>query len=169
MADTQILANDAERLTAQAVRVLERASARGLRLATAESCTGGLLSSLLTDVEGLSGCFECGFTTYSVEAKTELLGIDPIKIERYGAVSREIAVAMARGALSRSHAEVAVSITGFAGPAGDSDEEGLVHLAVATLEGGLIHRECHFGKGGRDRTRFLATNAALEMLTEALR
>lgn len=164
----EILADGVEKLAAQAEAVLRRASRQGLAVATAESCTGGLLSSLLTDIEGLSGCFERGFAVYTNDAKAEMLGIDRIEIERHGAVSREIAIAMAKGALARSRADLAVSITGFAGPGADGDEEGLVHLAVVCTRGDLIHRECHFGNRGRDCTRHLAAQSALEMIEEML-
>lgn len=168
MADTKALVDDVEALAGYAARALRRLSDRGLTIATAESCTGGLLSSLLTDIEGLSGCFERGFATYSDEAKTEMLGVDRRLIERHGAVSREVALAMAQGVLAHSRAEVAAAITGFAGPAGRSDEEGLVHLAVRSKEGGAIHRECHFGPRGRDRIRLLAVRGVLEMIDELL-
>lgn len=169
MADTKALVGDIEALTARAADVLRHLSERGLTVATAESCTGGLLASLLTDIEGLSGCFERGFTTYSDTAKTEMLGVDPMAIEQYGAVSREVALAMMQGVLARSPADVATAITGFAGPGGPSDEEGLVHLAVGSRDGSTIRRECHFGSGGRDRTRLMAIGAALEMMGELLR
>jgi nicotinamide-nucleotide amidase len=137
-------------------------------ITTAESCTGGLLASLLTDIEGLSSCFERGFVTYSMEAKTGMLGIERIEIERHGAVSKEIAIEMAQGALASSHADVAAAITGFAGPAGKRDETGLVHVAVQSRGGKVLHRECHFGDAGRDRTRQLAARAALEMLESVI-
>ncbi len=158
----------AEALLTRAENVLKTAKKSKKRIASAESCTGGLLSSLLTDVEGHSGLFERGFATYSEEAKAELLGIDPIVITRHGAVSREVAVAMAQGALDNSRADIAVSITGFAGPAGRRDEEGLVHIAAASREGALIHRECHFGPRGREDVRLLAARGALELLAEIL-
>lgn len=151
-----------------AEQVLKTAKKQHLRIASAESCTGGLLSSLLTDVQGFSGLFERGFATYSEEAKAELLGIDPILIARHGAVSGEVAIAMAKGALDNSRADLAVSITGFAGPAGRRDEEGLVHMAAASRDGALIHRECHFGPRGREETRLLAARGALELLAEIL-
>lgn len=164
----KVLVDDAEELASHAADVLRRVSRRGLAVATAESCTGGLLSALLTDIEGLSGCFERGFAVYSKEAKTELLGVDRMEIERHGAVSPEVAVAMAKGALANSHADLAVAITGFAGPAAPGDEEGLVHVAARSADGRSIHRECHFGSCGRDRIRQLAAQAALEMLGELL-
>lgn len=158
----------ADALLALTEEVLKAAKKQRLRIASAESCTGGLLSSLLTDVEGCSGLFERGFATYSEEAKAELLGIDTIVIARHGAVSHEVAIAMAKGALENSHADLAVSITGFAGPAGRRDEEGLVHIAAASRAGALIHRECHFGPRGREDVRLLAARGALEVLREIL-
>lgn len=168
MADTRALVGNIEALTAQAADVLRHLSVRGLTIATAESCTGGLLASLLTDIEGLSGCFERGFATYSNEAKTEMLGVDPMTIERHGTVSREVALAMVEGVLVHSRADVAVAITGFAGPAGPSDEEGLVHLAVRSRDGGAVNRECHFGPRDRDGIRHLAVRGVLEMIEELL-
>ena len=165
---TSDLADGAAQLAEMAARILRKVSAGGNSIATAESCTGGLVASLLTDMEGLSGSFDRGFVTYSIEAKVELLGIDRIEIERFGAVSRDIALAMAAAAIERSHASFAIAITGFAGPAGHGNEEGLVHIAVQRRSGRMIHRECHFGAAGRDRTRFLAAKASLEMLDTLL-
>lgn len=162
------IADGAAELAGIAARVLKLVSAGGNSVSTAESCTGGLVASLLTDIEGLSGSFDRGFVTYSIEAKVELLGIDRIAIERHGAVSREIALAMAAAAIERSHASFAIAITGFAGPAGQGNEEGLVHIVVQRRSGRLLFRECHFGEAGRDRTRFLAAKAALEMMESLL-
>lgn len=158
----------AEALLVLAERILKRAKKRKFRIASAESCTGGLLSSLLTDVEGYSGLFERGFATYSEEAKAELLGIDPILIARNGAVSSAVASAMAKGALDNSRADLAVAITGFAGPGGKRDEEGSVHIAAASRQGALILRECHFGPRGRQDVRLLAARGALELFEELL-
>jgi nicotinamide-nucleotide amidase len=148
--------------------VLEKACDRELSLATAESCTGGLLASLLTDVEGVSGCFERGFVTYSEDAKTELLGVPKELIDRHGAVSEAVAVAMAEGALHASRADVALSITGFAGPGDPDDEPGLVHFACARKGGPTVHREAHFGDIGRGPVRIECMRTALAMLAEAL-
>jgi nicotinamide-nucleotide amidase len=148
--------------------VLRKACERELSLATAESCTGGLLASLLTDVEGVSSAFERGFVTYSEDAKCELLGIARDKVERCGAVSEEVAVAMAEGALASSHADIALSITGFAGPAGPDDEPGLVHFACARRGRATMHREEHFGDIGRGPVRIECMRVALKMLDEAL-
>jgi nicotinamide-nucleotide amidase len=148
--------------------VLQAACDRDLSLATAESCTGGLLASLLTDVEGVSGCFERGFVTYSEDAKSELLGIPKALIDRHGAVSKPVAVAMAEGALKASHADIAASVTGFAGRGAPDEEPGLVHFACARKGGPTIHREAHFGDIGRGPVRIECMRVALDMLAEAL-
>lgn len=139
-----------------------------LKLATAESCTGGLLASLLTDVEGASHAFERGFVVYSEDAKCELLGIAREQIDSCGAVSRDVAIAMARGAIAQSKADVALAITGYAGGAPPGDEPGLVHFACARRDGPTAHREEHFGDIGRGPIRIAAIAVALEMMKEAL-
>jgi nicotinamide-nucleotide amidase len=149
--------------------VLDLAHDNNIRLATAESCTGGLLAALLTDVRGRGHVFERGFVVYSKEAKCDLLGLDREMVDTCGAVSREVAVAMAQGALRRSEAQIALSITGFAGPAGEDDEEGLVHFACARASGETCHREEHFGPIGRQGVRVASLEAALEMIEAALR
>jgi len=146
-------------------RLLERASERDLLLSVAESCTGGLLASLLTDVEGVSHAFDRGFVTYSEAAKTEMLGVPAELIEAEGAVSRAVALTMAEGALARSRANIACAITGFAD---SGDEPGLVHLACARAGRPTAHREEHFGAVGRGRTRVAAMEAAVDMMTEML-
>jgi len=149
--------------------VLERAHNGEFKLATAESCTGGLLAALLTDVPGRSHVFERGFVVYSKDAKCDLLGIARRKVDSCGAVSEEIAVEMAHGALRRSRADIAVAITGFAGPGGDDDEEGLVHLACARRGGETVHREEHFGAIGRQGVRIETLKVALQMFEEAMK
>jgi len=151
-----------------AEQVLELAHRGDLKLATAESCTGGLLAALLTDVPGRSHAFERGFVVYSDQAKCDLLGIARDKVASYGAVSAEIAREMALGALRNSPADAALSITGFAGPGGPDDEEGLVHFACARRGGPLSEREEHFGPVGRQAVRIEALRVALEMLEAAL-
>lgn len=148
-------------------KVLDLAHERTIKLATAESCTGGLLAALLTDVEGRGHVFERGFVVYSEDAKCDLLGIAREKVESCGAVSQEIAIDMALGALRHSRADVALSITGFAGPA-DDEEEGLVHFACARRDAPVAHREEHFGPLGRQGVRLGALNTALKMLETAL-
>ncbi|MDX3901115.1 MAG: CinA family protein [Sphingobium sp.] len=151
-----------------ASRLLEKACDREWMLATAESCTGGLLASLLTDVEGASHAFERGFVVYSEEAKCELLGIRRDQIDSCGAVSREVAIAMAEGAIQQSKADVALSITGFAGAASGEGEPGLVHLACARRKGPTRHRERHFGDIGRGPVRIASLKEALAMMEEAV-
>ncbi len=148
--------------------VLEAACDRKVTLVTAESCTGGLLASLLTDVEGCGHAFERGFVTYTDEAKSEVLGIPAALIDDKGAVSREVAEAMASGALQASRGDIAVAVTGFAGPAGEDDEAGLVHLACAARDGTLDARELHLGEIGRGPVRVASLRAALEMLRDAI-
>ena len=145
--------------------LLAKACERELVLATAESCTGGMLASLLTDVQGVAHAFDRGFVTYSEEAKTELLGVPAELIRAKGAVSREVAIAMAEGALSRSRANIALAITGFA----DTGEEpGLVHFACARNGRITAHCEKHFGPVGRGGVRVAALGVAVEMMTEML-
>jgi nicotinamide-nucleotide amidase len=148
--------------------LLEAASAAEFKLAVAESCTGGLLAAVLTDVEGYGHVFDRGFVTYSEDAKCELLGVDRALIARCGAVSQDVALAMARCALEGSQADLTAAITGFAGPGGDDEEEGLVHLAVAMRGGCEWHREEHFGTIGRDGVRIAALEVALAMMNNAL-
>ncbi len=142
----------------------------GLKLATAESCTGGLIASLLTEIPGSSSVVDRGFVTYSNAAKCELLGIAPALIEQHGAVSAEVAIAMAEGALSRSAAHIAVSVTGVAGPGGGTVAKpvGLVYLAVAQLKAATVVKECRFGNHGRHEVRLESVAAALDLLTSAL-
>lgn len=148
--------------------LLEKADAAGLMLATAESCTGGLLASLLTDVDGRGHVFDRGFVVYSEQAKCELLGLAREQIDACGAVSRDVAVAMAIGALKASDAQVALAITGFAGPGAPGDEAGLVHFACVREGRQLAHREEHFGDVGRGAVRVACLEVALEMLIEAV-
>lgn len=157
-----------DEVLARADRVLDLAKARKLTLAAAESCTGGLLAALLTDVPGCSHLFDRGFVTYSDEAKCDMLGIDRARLDRFGAVSREIARDMAQGAFNHSDADVVVSITGYAGATPDGGEEGLVHFACGHRGGELVDREEHFGPLGRAGVRKAALEAALEMMEQAL-
>jgi nicotinamide-nucleotide amidase len=157
-----------DRVERAARALLERACDTDLSFVAAESCTGGLLASLLTDVEGASRAFERGFVVYSEAAKCELLGVAQADIDRCGAVSREVAIAMAQGALASSHADIALSITGFAGPAGPDDEPGLVHFACCRKGRSVVHREEHFGDIGRGAVRVASLAVALEMMLAAL-
>lgn len=151
-----------------AAGLLRAACRRGLHLATAESCTGGLLAALLTDVEGASHAFERGFVVYSKEAKCELLGVSHDVVETCGAVSRDVAIAMADGALGASRADVALAVTGFAGPGAAGDEAGLVHFACARRGRQTAHREEHFGDVGRGAVRLAALRTAVTMMRAAL-
>jgi len=153
---------------ALAIRLLTLACDRDLTLAAAESCTGGLIASLLTDVDGMGHAFERGFVVYTDEAKAGMLGIPRALIDTRNAVSREVALAMAEGALSHSRADAAVSVTGFAGPAGPEDEPGLVHFGCVRRGRPAFHREEHFGSIGRGKVREQATRVALEMMLEAI-
>ena len=146
-------------------RLLAKACERELSLATAESCTGGMLASLLTDVQGVAHAFDRGFVTYSEQAKIDMLGVPPGLLAEHGAVSRAVAIAMAEGALERSAANIALAVTGFADK---GDEPGLVHFACARAGRRTHHREEHFGPIGRGATRVQCMRVAVEMMTEML-
>ena len=152
-------------ITEAASALLEQARARGLRIATAESCTGGLIAAALTAIPGSSDVVERGFVTYSNEAKTEMLGVPAELIARKGAVSMEVALAMAEGALRHARADVVVAVTGVAGPGGGTDAKpvGLVHIACARRGGARLHEECRFGEIGRDGVREASVRAALAL------
>jgi nicotinamide-nucleotide amidase len=152
-------------------RVLELMAtlcARELKLATAESCTGGLLASLFTDIDGCSHAFERGIVAYTEEAKEELLGVPAALLEEHGAVSKPVALAMVESLLKRSNADITVSTTGFAGAAGPGNEEGLVHFGCARRGRASLHREEHFGPRGRQGIRQACVRTVLEMVTEIL-
>jgi nicotinamide-nucleotide amidase len=157
------LVDEARRLLAAYRRV-------GLTIATAESCTGGLIAALLTEIPGSSEVLERGFVTYSNAAKSESLGVADALLAEHGAVSGPVAGAMAEGALVHSKAEIAISVTGVAGPGGGSATKpiGLVHLALARRGGDTWLREYRFGDVGRDRVRAQALDAALALLWRAL-
>ena len=157
-----VLPNETEEATR---RLLAKACDREMMFATAESCTGGMLASLMTDVRGVAHAFDRGFVTYTNEAKNEMLGVPLELIEEKGAVSKEVAVAMAQGALERSRANIALSITGFADK---GEEPGLVHFACARAGRTTAHREEHFGAIGRGGVRVACMRVALEMMTEML-
>ncbi len=151
---------------ADAAQLLDELRAGRLMMATAESCTGGLIAAALTAVAGSSDVFERGFVTYSNEAKTELLGVPADLVARLGAVSGEVAEAMAAGALAQSRADVAVAVTGIAGPGGESAGKpvGLVYVAAASRTGRLSTEECRFDDVGRDRVRELTVLKAFELV-----
>jgi nicotinamide-nucleotide amidase len=154
-----------------AAAILEFCRERRLTLATAESCTGGLISACLTEIAGASDVFERGFVTYSNRAKEELLGVDPQTLARFGAVSRETALEMALGARSKAQADIAIAVTGIAGPGGGSSEKpvGLVYVAVAFSASLPMHRECRFGQIGRGEIRLQTVRQALQMTQDVLR
>lgn len=156
--------DDIERL-AQAV--LQAACDRDLMLATAESCTGGLLASLLTDIPGKSHAFERGFVTYADEAKHEVLGVDLAILRTDGAVSEAAARAMAEGAIAHSRADLAVSITGYTESA-PGQSGGLVHFACARRGGPTCHRVERFGDVGRADVRLNALRTGLTLFRDAL-
>jgi nicotinamide-nucleotide amidase len=158
-------------LARRAGKLLEEAKARRLTLATAESCTAGTLALLLADAPGAAASFHGGFVAYTKENKTASLGVPAALIAAHTAVSRQVAEAMARGGIARSPADIAVAITGVAGPEPDEDGNpvGLVHLAVACRDGRVSHVERRFGEGSRDKNRALALEAALGLLEVMIR
>jgi nicotinamide-nucleotide amidase len=142
-----------------------------LTIATAESCTGGLLAATLTDIPGSSAVVERGFVTYTNEAKQQMLGVPLLVLQSHGAVSRQTAEAMAKGALAHAPVNVAVSITGIAGPGGATPGKpvGLVHFATASRSGGLTTYEGRYGDIGRSEVRRRSVLQALAMLQEIAR
>ena len=151
--------------------LLDLCRMRKLTIATAESCTGGLIAAALTEIPGSSDVIDRGFVTYSNAAKHAMLGVDQDIIETFGAVSKETATAMAFGALEQADVDLAVSITGIAGPGGATPGKpvGLVHLAVAARDGRVAHKECRFGAVGRSNVRQQSVVEALKMLTDMAR
>jgi nicotinamide-nucleotide amidase len=158
---------DAQLLTA-AKYLLDLCRRRGLRIATAESCTGGLVAGALTEIAGASDVVERGFVVYSNAAKESMLGVPASTLKRYGAVSAETAIAMAAGALKNSEADISVAITGIAGPGGGTKQKpvGLVHFAAAGRGGQHVARRRLFGKIGRRRVRERSVAEALELLEQ---
>jgi nicotinamide-nucleotide amidase len=152
-----------------AERLLDLCRAQNLRLATAESCTGGLVAGAITEIPGSSDAFDRGFVTYSNAAKEEMLGVPREIIERYGAVSAETARAMVTGALERSFADIAVAVTGIAGPGGGGAEKpvGLVHFACLRKGFGVDHVERRFGPETREAIREASVVQSLELMIEA--
>lgn len=151
-----------------AAEVLARARARGIKIATVESCTGGLVAAALTDIAGSSAVVERGYVTYSNAAKTDLVGVRPATLEAHGAVSEPVAAEMASGALTRAPVHLAVSITGIAGPGGsDFKPEGRVCFAVATAEA-VRTETVEFGALGRAEVRAAARDHALQLLNAEL-
>lgn len=149
--------------------LVEQMTRSGRMVATAESCTGGLIAAVITDTAGSSAVLDRGFVTYSNEAKQDMIGVSIATLEAHGAVSKETAIEMAEGALARSRADFTVSVTGVAGPGGGSAEKpvGLVHMALARRDGPTTHKELRFGDIGRDAIRKATVAEALESLIAA--
>ncbi len=161
-------------LLKRAEDLLSLMRSKHIALATAESCTGGLIAALFTEIPGSSDVLDRGVVTYSNEAKTELIGVPAALIGAKGAVSREVAEAMATGAVARARAlpggAIAVAVTGVAGPGGGTASKpvGLVHIAVARRAGGVRHRECRLGEIGRSAIRLATVRAALDLIASEL-
>jgi nicotinamide-nucleotide amidase len=155
---------------ARAAEILRRAKALSLRIATAESCTGGLVAALLTEVPGSSAAFDRGFVVYSNAAKQQMLGVSSSLLDAWGAVSPEVARAMADGALTHSSADIAVSITGVAGPDGGTPAKpvGLVQFGSARRMTPVQHVEKRFGDMGRTGVRHAALQTALDLIEQRL-
>jgi len=153
-------------IIAAAKRVLAACRDHGLTVATAESCTGGLVAAALTAIPGSSDVVDRGFVTYSDAAKQAMLAVSSTILDRHGAVSRETAEAMAQGALAMSSASIAIAVTGIAGPGGGSADKpvGLVHFAAAARDGRRIHREMRYGDIGRGPVRLHCVADALAMI-----
>ena len=152
-----------------AKEVFDIASLKKTVIASAESCTGGMLSSAITDIPGSSAIFECGFVTYSNVSKMKLLHVNRITLESFGAVSEEVAAEMAIGALKNSKANIAISITGIAGPGGsDTKPEGMVCFSVAFEKDIKLTKTKQFGPLGRDIVREKATIHGLNLLKSAM-
>lgn len=151
--------------------VLAEARTRKFKIATAESCTGGLVAGALTEIPGSSDVFERGFSTYSNQAKMDVLGVPSTLLKQFGAVSDPCVRAMAEGALRAAPVDAVVAITGIAGPGGGSVDKpaGLVHFATARKDGAVISQEKRFGDIGRSEVRMLSVETALRMLLDAIR
>jgi nicotinamide-nucleotide amidase len=151
--------------------LLDLCRSRKLTIATAESCTGGLVAGALTEIPGSSEVIDRGFVTYSNEAKHQMLGVSSTTLATFGAVSKETAIAMAVGALENADVDLAVAITGIAGPGGATPGKpvGLVHFAVAARDGRIVDREQRFGAIGRSNVRQRSVIEALRMLLELAR
>ncbi|SFS09963.1 CinA family protein [Yoonia litorea] len=147
--------------------LFDAARARGVRVCTAESCTGGMISAAITDVAGSSAIFDRSFITYTNAAKMEMLGVKPATLEAHGAVSEKVAAEMARGALAGSDAQIAVSVTGIAGPGGSEHKpEGRVCFGLAT-DAGVRTETIEFGAIGRAEVRQATTHHAIKLLLKA--
>ncbi len=151
-----------------AQEVVRLCTEKNVMIATAESCTGGLVAGAITEIPGASQVLERGFITYSDQSKIEMLGVMPITLRQFGAVSKDVSLEMAHGAMSRSEAGISVSTTGIAGPSGGTTGKpvGLVHFGGRHYKGALIHREMKFGDIGRHEIRMSSVEVALEMIIE---
>lgn len=160
---------DAELIT-KATRIIETCATQGIMIATAESCTGGLVAGLLTEISGSSAVVDRGFVTYSNEAKQDMLGVPSETLAAHGAVSKPVAIKMAEGALKHSGATITVAITGIAGPTGGSADKpvGLVHFGCAKSGEATNHSEQRFGNIGRNEVRRAAINCALDLILQRL-
>jgi nicotinamide-nucleotide amidase len=153
-------------LRAEAEQLVALLREKDLTIATAESCTGGLIAAVLTEIPGSSDVVDRGFVTYTNDAKMEMLGVPGELIAEVGVVSREVALAMAEGALTHSDADVTVAVTGVAGPGGGTALKpvGLVHIAATRLGGGALHQECRFGPISRSEIRARTVEAAFTLV-----
>jgi nicotinamide-nucleotide amidase len=158
-------------LIAKATALVALYAGHRMTIATAESCTGGLVAGLITSVPGSSAVLDRGFVTYSNAAKTDCLGVHPVLIESFGAVSAQTARAMAAGTLTAAQTDVAVSVTGIAGPSGGSDYKpvGLVHFCCAHKDGRSVVSEQRYGDLGREGIRLAAVATAIDLLFEVLK
>jgi nicotinamide-nucleotide amidase len=156
-----------QELTIKATKVLQNLRQNNSKLTCAESCTGGLLSALFTSISGASDVFDRGFVTYSNDAKNEMLNVDIEILEEFGAVSEEVAIGMAIGALKNSQANIAVAITGIAGPKSDDTKKpvGLVYVAIAARDEEVRVQKFNFAGDDRDQVRLSTISATLEMLS----
>ncbi|EJF81851.1 CinA family protein [Bartonella doshiae] len=155
----------------KAYAVLNACRQKGVLLTTVESCTGGLIAANLTNIAGSSDVLDCGFIVYSNESKTRLVGVCAELIKSYGAVSKEVALAMAEGGLKHSRADIAVSVTGIAGPGGACPHKpvGLVHFVIAYKNHQPLHTEMHFGNIDRNAIRYATVENALQMILNSLK
>ena len=151
-----------------ATQVIQSAKAKGLKIATAESCTGGMIAAALTDVAGSSAVFDRGFVTYSYPSKTELLNVSEEMLNQFGAVSEPVAERMAVGALGQSDAHLAIAVTGVAGPGADGEKaEGLVWFGIATASS-VKTQKMNYGSIGRDNVRLATVETALKWLLDEI-
>ncbi|MBO9630909.1 MAG: CinA family protein [Shinella sp.] len=152
-------------------RIVGDFTEKKLLIATAESCTAGLIAGVITEIPGSSNVFDRGFVTYSNEAKREMIGVANATLKAHGAVSRPTALEMAQGAIGNSGANISIAVTGIAGPGGGTEEKpvGLVHLAAARTGHETLHREMRYGEIGRSAVRLATVRTALEMLIEIAR